>query len=115
MARNEYGTMIMTAKKLHREEFLQTVNDKSIWSTHHYASGDPTDGGKTRVPMLKLGIHEDGMTNKAVSNEEKDEAFAETFFSTPEVETPPSNDYEYPTLKFTFSPITNLQITRVIA
>jgi len=107
--------MIMTAKKSHWEEFLQTVNNKSIWTTHHYASGDPTDGSKTRVPMLKLGRHEDGMTNEAVSNEEKDEAFAKTFFSTPEVETPPSDDYEYPTPKFTFSPITNLQITRVIA
>jgi len=83
MARNEYGTMITTAKKLHWEEFLQTVDDKSIWTSHCYASGDPTDGSKTRVPMLKLGRQEDGMINEAVSNEEKDEAFSKTFFSTP--------------------------------
>jgi len=110
-ARNEYGTMITTAKKFHWEEFLQTVDDKSIWTAHRYALGDPTDGSKTRVPTLKLGRHEDGMTNEAVSNEDKDKTFAKTFFSSPGVETLPSDDYEYPTPKFIFSPILNLQIT----
>jgi len=33
-ARNEYGNMIETAKKAHWDEFLQSVNDKSVWIAH---------------------------------------------------------------------------------
>jgi len=54
------------------------------------------------------------LTDEAASNEEKDKAFTETFFSPSGLEKPPNNDYEYPAPKFSFSPISNLQITRAI-
>jgi len=79
-ARNTYITMIKTAKKTHWEDFLQTVNDKTIWTAHRYASGAPTDSSKARVPTLTLGVQEDGPTTAAASNEDKINAFMATFF-----------------------------------
>jgi len=49
-ARNTYGTMIETAKKTHWEDFLQSVNDKTIWTAHCYASGAPTDAARPKSP-----------------------------------------------------------------
>ena len=43
-ARRVYGAMIECAKMCHWEEFLEMVNEKSVWTAHHYASGDPMDG-----------------------------------------------------------------------
>jgi len=107
--------MIETAKKMHWDEFLQSVNDKSIWIAHRYASGDPSDGGKTRVPTLNLGRREDGTTKTAASNEEKDKAFTESFFPTSGPVTQSNDYYKYPPPKFPFSPITNPQIARAIS
>jgi len=39
-------TMIKNAKKQHWEGFLAMLDDRSVWTEHHYASGDPMDGRK---------------------------------------------------------------------
>ena len=114
-ARNAYGSMIDIAKRAHWEEFLQSVDERTVWTAHRYASGDPTDGGKARVPTLSLGRREDGTLDEAISNEEKDCAFAAAFFSAPDQDEPPNDDYEYPDPKFPFSPISDLQIKRAIS
>jgi len=51
-ARNAYGAIIEIAKGTHWESFLQTVDGRSVWIAHRYASGDQTDGGRGRVPTL---------------------------------------------------------------
>ena len=107
--RNEYGSIIEIAKRPHWGDFLQSVDYKTVWTEHQYASGDPTDGSKTRVPM-HLGRQEDRSANEAVSNEEKGNTFTDIFFSAPELEEQLNNDDEYPTPKFLFSPISKLQI-----
>jgi len=33
-ARNSYGMMIKTAKRAHWEDFLQSIDDKTIWTAH---------------------------------------------------------------------------------
>jgi len=38
--------MIENAKKQYWDGFLTSLNKKSIWTMHNYASGDPTDSGK---------------------------------------------------------------------
>ena len=48
--RRVYGVLIDNAKKAHWEGFLASLNEKSIWTAHHYASGDPMDGGRTKIP-----------------------------------------------------------------
>src|SRR5882672_7826691 len=90
--RNAYGSMIDVEKRTHWEEFLQSVDERTVWTAHRYTSSDPTDGGKARVPTLSLGRHEDGTLNKAVSNEEKDCTFTATFFSASDQDMPLNDD-----------------------
>ena len=44
-----YASMIDSAKKSQWEGFLKSVDQRTVWTAHWYASGDPTDGGKARV------------------------------------------------------------------
>ena len=46
MKRNLYREMIEHTKRRHWENFLETINDKTVWTTHWYISGEPTDGRK---------------------------------------------------------------------
>ena len=46
--------MIEMVKRTHWEDFLQSVDDKMVWTAHQYASGSPSDGGKAQVPTLNL-------------------------------------------------------------
>jgi len=80
-ARNQYGTMIEMAKRTHWEEFLQSVDDKTVWSAHHYTASAPSDGGKARIPTLCLENQLDGPASIAATNEEKTNTFMKTFFS----------------------------------
>jgi hypothetical protein len=52
-ARNRYAATISKAKLEHWENFLENVNEKSVWTAHRFTSGTPTDGGKTQAPTLK--------------------------------------------------------------
>src|SRR5882724_6679464 len=107
--------MIKTAKRMHWEDFLQSVDDKTVWTTHRYASGSPSDGGKARVPMLNLEKQLDSPVIEATSNDEKTNAFMKAFFSSPELEELINTEKEYPPQKFPFSAITNTQIKRAIS
>src|SRR5882724_261459 len=84
---------------------------------HHYASGDPTDGGKARIPTLKAAGLTPGDTSMqaAEMNEEKSCLFKMTFF--PGIPTPgptqPVNSYPAP--KFTFSLVNDAQIHCMIS
>jgi len=51
--KKHYMTMIENAKKQHWDSFLAPLNEKSIWTMHCYASGDPSDGSKAQIPTLK--------------------------------------------------------------
>ena len=52
--RNIYSSMIKHTKKAHWEGFLSLLDDKTMWVAHRYVSGEPTDGGRMRVPTLKV-------------------------------------------------------------
>src|SRR5882724_12560696 len=107
--------MIEMAKRTHWEEFLQSVDDKTVWSAHHYAASAPSDGGKARVPTLCLENQLDGPATVAASNKEKTNTFMKTFFSSPEPVELDNSDKEYLPQKFPFSTITNMQIKRAIS
>src|SRR5882724_7905621 len=81
--RNLYGTMIKYAKRTHWDDFLQSIDDKTIWTAHRYASGPPTDRGKARVPTLNLGEQGAESATAATTNKEKSNAFMKTFFPAP--------------------------------
>jgi len=46
--------MIECAKKAHWEDFLVSLDDRSVWTPHRYVSGEPTDGGRTCMPTLRV-------------------------------------------------------------
>ena len=52
--KNMYGSMIEQVKRAHWEGFLETLDDRAVWTAHRYMSGELTDRGKARVPMLKV-------------------------------------------------------------
>src|SRR5882672_434169 len=49
-ARRAYSVLIENAKRTHWANFLGTLDEKSMWTAHQYASGDPMDGGRTHIP-----------------------------------------------------------------
>jgi len=51
--RRAYGALIDDAKRTHWEGFLALLDERSVWTAHWYASGEPTDGGRARIPLLK--------------------------------------------------------------
>ena len=57
---------------------MEKAEDPDIWTAHRYASAPAGDGGKTRIPMLKLT--QDGQELAATTNKEKSNLLAATFF-----------------------------------
>ena len=53
--RRAYGVLIDEAKRTHWEGFLASLDKRSVWMAHQYASGDPMDRGRARIPPLKGG------------------------------------------------------------
>jgi len=117
MKRNLYGEMTKCIKRRYWENFLETINDKMVWTTHQYMSGKPTDGGKVQVPTLKV-IHADGRVWEVESNVEKSRVLQETFILKPPVgyaQDDNDGNANYPKLKFSFMPIIDAHIWRAIA
>jgi len=81
-ARRHYLTLIKNAKKQHWEGFLTTLDEKSVWTAHHYASSNPSDGSKARIPTLK--VRQTGLGSAATqvgeTNQEKSHMLRATFF-----------------------------------
>src|SRR5882724_3168478 len=116
-ARRHYLTLIKNTKKQHWEGFLAALNEKYIWTAHHYALGDPLDGGKARIPTLK--VRQTGLgstaTQVAETNQEKSHMLLATFFpklTHSELDLLPP---DHPIPKFKFRPVINDQIHRAIS
>ena len=115
--RNLYWEMIECTKRRHWENFLETVNDKMVWTTHQYVSGEATDGRKVWVPTLKVR-HADSRVWEVESNADKRRVFQEIFFLKPLVgymQEDKNGDANYPEPKFSFMPIIDAHIQRAIA
>ena len=52
-ARRGYVTMIENTKKWHWDDFLTSLDEKSVWTAHHYASDNPSDGSKSHIPTSR--------------------------------------------------------------
>ncbi|PPR07816.1 hypothetical protein CVT24_002896 [Panaeolus cyanescens] len=74
-ARNTYTQAIKEEKKRHWEEWLEELDDKEVWLAGRMVGGSGSDGGRTRVPSLRI---EGG--REAISNEDKGRVFFEAFF-----------------------------------
>jgi len=114
--RKVYAMLIENTKRDHWEGFLESLDQKSVWAAHRYASGDPTDGGRARITPLRSGQEGGDMQTPQVPemNEDKSRLLCTTFFPDIEREDMSQADESYPTPKFTFTPITDDQIYRMI-
>ena len=53
--RRAYRVLIDNTKKSNWEGFLASLDERLIWTANCYASGDPMDGGQTKIPLLRGG------------------------------------------------------------
>lgn len=107
-ARNAYTQAVKREKKRLWEEWLETMDGEEVWKAGKLVGKDTPDGGRTRIPVLKV----DG-TKKADSNETKDQLFFDTFFPKRTADEIEPLD-EYPNPKWRYKPTSNEQIDRVI-
>jgi hypothetical protein len=65
-------------KRQHWRNWLERAEDPDIWTAHRYMAAPAGDGGKSRIPVLKL--MQDGQEHSASTNKEKSKLLAKTFF-----------------------------------
>jgi hypothetical protein len=70
--------MLECTKRQHWQHWLEKVEDPDIWTAHKYMSSPARDGGKSRIPVLKLTHHR--QEHVASSNEEKSNLLVKIFF-----------------------------------
>ncbi|KAF8867462.1 hypothetical protein BD779DRAFT_1418169, partial [Infundibulicybe gibba] len=87
-----------------------------IWTASRLVTGSASDGGRARVPDLKLKDPVTGGTTKeARDNAEKSEMFFKAFFPPKPATEEDYGDVVYPEPRWKFQPITDEQVSRVIS
>jgi hypothetical protein len=72
-------------------DFLEEASNRNLWITNHYLKDLIGDGGKARIPTLKI-TNGDGTLKEVASNAEKAKVFHRIFFPPrPEVSSVPEN------------------------
>ena len=74
-----FAEAVQEAKSNHWWEFLENAMDKDIWSANKYVSEPISDGGKPRIPALKIKLP-NGSQSEVNTNEGKAKALADSFF-----------------------------------
>jgi ribonuclease HI/exonuclease III len=112
-AKDEYAKTIKSTKGSHWKKFLENAYGNDIWTASKYVSGNPTDGGKSRIPSLRIS-KQNGEHEIIQSNLEKSKAFCRGFFPPPPetLEIDPNQTYPAPVTDF--KPITKDQIMKNI-
>ena len=67
------------AKREHWTEYLENAMEKDIWTANKYISEPAADGGKPRIPTLRVK-NDNGIVKEISANEGKAEALAKSFF-----------------------------------
>ena len=114
--RNKYADCIQKAKTEHWVEWLEGIDQTSIWQASRLATSPSTDASKARIPTLQVrNPNTNQVTREAISNAEKGDLLHETFFPQPNPNTPPvPQNYRYPPPLWTFTNITNNHILGAI-
>jgi len=114
-ARNMYGEAIVKAKRGHWEEFLENAAEQDLWTANKYFKEPTGDGGKSRIPTLKVPREgKDGPIMEINTNEGKAKILVQKFFpEKPECSRVPEN-YNYPEPLPSPPPITPEQIEHQI-
>jgi hypothetical protein len=115
--RNRYSELLRKTKAEHWAQWIEGIDESSIWDASKLMTSPASDAGRSRIPTLQI---KDPITKRtireATDNESKGKLFYETFFLPPNPTTPPvpPNAQYPPPPRWTFSNITNEQIHRAI-
>jgi hypothetical protein len=114
--RNRYSEMICKAKAEHWVEWLESLDQTSLWQASRLVTSPATDAGRARTPTLQV---KDPMTRciirEAMDNESKGQLFYKIFFPPPNPVIPTiPPDFQYPPPRWKFTNITNEQIHHAI-
>src|SRR6266481_4376798 len=77
--RKGYGEAIKRAKEQHWQEFLESAVGPDLWAVNKYISRPAGDGGRQRIPTLKV-VLESGAHAEVATNEEKGTVLRKQFF-----------------------------------
>ena len=116
LQRNKYSENIKKAKTEHWVEWLEGLDQISVWQASRLVTSPATDAGRARIPSLQIkDPRTNQVTREAKDNESKGRLFLEIFFPPPNPNTPPvPQNFRYPPPRWTFSNITNDQIMTAI-
>lgn len=111
--RNQYGEMIRKAQLQTWLDWLEDMDETTIWKTSQLLSSPGTDGSRTRIPNL-IRTNPDGTRSTIQDQKDKALLLKDTFF--PPCFDPPIPEQEkvYPEAAFAFSHITDEQISCAI-
>ncbi len=109
--RNKYDKAIKYNKCHHWCDWLEKALDPNLWAANKYITAMASDGGKTRIPNLKVSIN--GQEKVASMNKDKADMLARVFFpSKPSAEVTTQAPTEYPPPACSAHKITRDQIRR---
>lgn len=111
---NKLTETIRKTKQEHWIEFLEELDQQSVYTANRYISSPMGDGGRTSIPALKTK-DTNGLPTEAITNAEKSTALANIFFPPPPPASSIPEDYAYPEPITPFTPISREQIERTIA
>ena len=112
--RNKLKEEIRKAKQNHWTDYLEGLNKDSIYMANKYVTAPIGDGGRTSIPALKYQ-NPQGDIIEAVTNEEKSQILARSFFPPPPDTSTVPRDAVYPTPAEEFTPFSEHEIERTIA
>jgi hypothetical protein len=111
-ANKKYQKTMERTKRQHWRDWLEKAEDPDIWMAHKYMTSPVGDGGKSRIPILKL-THRD-TEQIAATNTEKSTMLAKSFFPPkPQCDTP--FHFVYPKPMCNLDPVNKEQVKRNIA
>ena len=115
LQRNKYADYIKKAKADHWVDWLEDLNESSIWQAANFISSLPTDAAKTRLPSLQVIDPATKCTTKvAHTNKDKSQLMHATFFPPTNPDLPPPKEkFQYLPPGWSFNKISDL-IGRVI-
>jgi ribonuclease HI len=110
--RNQYTELIKKSKQDHWLQWLEEADSTNIWKVHKLVVEPSSDGGRTRIPVLKEEIG--GRVHERITNEDKSQALHKTFFPPPPTQEADYGNEIYPDPVCQFRNITDEQIIRAI-
>ena len=110
IANKSFQKTLERTKRQHWRDWLEKAEDPDIWTAHKYASSPAGDGGKCRIPVLK--VTKNNQETTATTNSEKASMLATAFFPPRPSNIEPLH-FVYPACDF--NPIIKDQILRQLA